>query len=73
MSLGPDWTHINSTHIDAAMYDPEQQKLSIRFKRGHVYHYTGVPQDIADALAIATSPGAYFAENIQEQYPTSRE
>ena len=72
MSLGPDWTSINSSNLDSAMYEAEQHRLSIRFKNGSVYHYGEVPQDVADTLATSTSPGAFLANQIKGQYPTER-
>ena len=60
-----NWTPLSSSWLSAMRYDAETQKLSIRFKDGHVATYTSVPQTIADELEGAPSPGAYFHQNIK--------
>ena len=67
------WQSVKSSNIDAAAYDPESQKLSVRFKGGSVYHYAEVPPEKADGLLNADSPGAYFAENIKRHHEHTKE
>lgn len=57
-----------STNVAATGYDPETQTLAVEFKSGGVYHYAGVSQEHADALAGAESVGAHFAANIRGQF-----
>lgn len=40
-----------SSQVDEAFYDADEQKMRVVFKRGQEYLYSGVDQDTADAMA----------------------
>lgn len=60
-----DWQPLSSTNLSTMRYAPVAQDLQIRFKSGRTYSYGSVPQSIADGLAQADSPGAYFNSNVK--------
>jgi hypothetical protein len=64
---------VKSSNVDAAAYDADGRRLSVRFKGGGIYHFADVPPEKADGLLNADSPGRYFAENIKGQHEHVRE
>ena len=62
-------TAVQSSEIAIIGYDPECGTLEIVFRRGGVYHYSGVPQKIYQDLMAAPSQGTFFAERIKPKYP----
>lgn len=60
-----NWQPLASSNLAAYRYDPDTQTLSIRFRSGRSYDYLSVPQDIAEGLAQADSPGRYFTGSIK--------
>jgi hypothetical protein len=63
-----DWTSLSSSNVNAFRYNPGTHVLEIKFNSGRVYGYKGVPQNIADGLATADSPGKYVNANIKHNY-----
>ncbi len=59
---------VQSTEIALIGYDAQKSLLEIAFRRGGVYRYRGVPQDVHKQLMEAPSIGTYFSENIKEAY-----
>lgn len=60
-----DWTPLASSNLSAMRYDEATRLLQIRFYSGRSYSYQDVPQDVADGLRQANSPGQYFNGNIK--------
>lgn len=76
-----DWTRLeilgeyeglSSSNLDAYRYDDNSKTLWIRFHGNRVYRYEAVPQDIADGLGSAGSPGGFFHANIKGNYRYTR-
>jgi lysyl-tRNA synthetase class 2 len=63
-----DWKPLDSSNLQAYRYDPETRLLQIRFMSGKSYNYNDVPQDVADGLGTASSPGQYFNSSIKNTY-----
>lgn len=63
-----EWTSLASSNLNAMRYDSASQVLQIRFTSGRTYAYQQVPQDIADGLGQANSPGQYFNSNIKGMF-----
>lgn len=61
-------TPVASSNIAAHGYDAASQTLAVQFKGGKVYHYSGVPQDTADAFIAAESKGSHFAREIRPAF-----
>jgi len=59
----------DSSQVDSYHYHEQTQELDVRFKRGGVYTYQGVPQDVALAFGAAASPGSYLNTSIKKTYP----
>jgi hypothetical protein len=53
-------------------YEPDQRELYVRFQKGALYRYDGVPRYVFDALLEAESHGRYFLRTIRERFPFSR-
>lgn len=59
---------LSSSNLAGASYDPETQKMLVKFTNNMQYEYDGVPQDEFDGLCSASSPGSYLHENIKGAY-----
>ena len=59
---------LKSSNIAEADYDADRQEMTIRFKSGALYSYSGVDQGTFDALLSADSPGAFFAANVRDKF-----
>jgi hypothetical protein len=58
-----------STVISRFVYDEMEQNLWVEFTTGRRYVYSGVPQEVADALRSAFAKGVYFNTRIRDKYP----
>ena len=63
---------VQSTEIALVGYDSHKALLEIVFRRGGVYRYRGVPEDVHQKLLGAPSIGTYFSERIKEAYHYTR-
>ena len=61
-------TPLRSSALSSMDYDPQSQSLTITFHGGRSYTYANVPQDVADDLQNAPSPGTYWRDSIKDQY-----
>lgn len=61
-------TPLRSSNLVGYEYDAERQELKITFHSGRTYTYGSVPQDIAEGLGQADSPGRYFNNSIKGVY-----
>jgi len=59
------WRALSSSNLDAYNYNPETQELRIQFHGGRTYKYFRIPQEMADALGSASSPGQWFHQNLK--------
>ena len=60
-----------STHVHAASYDPDTERLTLRLNGGTVAHH-GVPVQVAQGLQDAPSHGKFYNKNIRGKYEHSR-
>lgn len=60
----PQWESVSSSRFTGMKYDPDQQRLSIRWTNGQVGHYTDVPADEYEKLRLADSLGKYLNTHI---------
>lgn len=58
-----------STVIRRFVYDEMEHDLWVEFTTGRRYVYSGVPQEVADALRSAFAKGAYFNSRIRDHFP----
>ena len=61
-----------SSRITSIDYDPESRTMRVVFKRGGVYEYFEVPQEVFDGLIQAQSLGKAFEEHVKGKYRYSR-
>jgi len=60
---------LRSSLIDRAVFDDAAGELTLCFKAGRNYIYSGVPRAVFDALKSAASAGAYFNNRIKGRFP----
>lgn len=59
-------TPLKSSNIEGAHFDPATGTLTVKFKSGGTYHYSGCKQDHYDGLCSAESAGKFFHANIRQ-------
>ena len=73
INLARGFEQLSSSNLNAYRYDPDSQYLWIEFHGNRVYRYDGVPQNVADGLGSAGSPGGYFHSAIKGMYSYNKE
>ena len=58
-----------STVIRRYVYCRDNQELWVEFVTSRKYVYSGVPQQVAEALGSAFAKGVYFNSRIRDRYP----
>jgi hypothetical protein len=61
-------TPVQSTEIAVIGYDSKKSLLEVVFRRGGVYRYRGVPQEVHQQLMEAPSVGTFFTQNIKDSF-----
>jgi hypothetical protein len=59
---------VSSSNLKSVGYDPNSALLEIEFQGGSIYQYSGVPQNVHQALMAATSLGSFVHEHIRGKY-----
>lgn len=67
----PEMQPSQSTTIAQHGYDPVKQQMTVQFKNGNVYSYSGVPQKVYDQYQASESQGSFHANNIKGRYMTN--
>lgn len=67
-----EWTHVDSSNVEAVAYHEGTQKLCVRFKNGGLYSYDDVEEDIYVGLVHAASVGRYLNEQVKAMYPYTK-
>lgn len=55
-----EYTPLSSSTIASVGYDAETMTLAVVFHNSTEYHYSGVPEHVAEGIRTAGSPGQYF-------------
>jgi hypothetical protein len=63
---------VESTLLRSVGYDPVNETLELELRRGRIYQYFQVDEDILRQLLTADSKGRYFNAYIKDQYPYRR-
>ncbi|MBV9996836.1 MAG: KTSC domain-containing protein [Caulobacteraceae bacterium] len=63
---------VDSAGIKGIHYDPERQRLVVRFTDGDEYAYVGVPGEVHRSFVEAQSKGRFFAYEIRGRYPYNK-
>jgi hypothetical protein len=65
-----DFTSVKSSNIDGAKYDAASKSLTVKFKSGSVYEYTGVPHETYSQFAATfqsgESSGGFLNKHIKK-------
>lgn len=62
----------DSSMITSSTYDETTKVMTVEFKNGTEYEYTGVEPDEYSNFIDASSQGKYFLENIKGKYAYSK-
>lgn len=66
-----EYTHKNavvSSALDMVWYNEHTQELYVRFVRGNIAGYRGVPLNTYYALVDSYSVGSYYSNNIKDKF-----
>ena len=61
-----------STNIAEVTYDGDTKTLSVTFKDGDQWEYSGVPAEVYGAFQRAPSAGSFFYRNMRGRYPETQ-
>lgn len=59
---------VSSSAISAIGYDPQTQRMDIRFKQGSTYTFCRVPASVFNAFLASGSKGHYYDSHIKGRY-----
>lgn len=59
---------LRSSMLSAASFDSETNELEVEFRSGKTYVHHNVPQEVADGLRAAGSPGRFYLQNIKGNF-----
>lgn len=68
----PEMNPVSSSNIDSIGYDEQNQEVYIRFLKGSLYVYKGVPAHEYQNLMEAPSQGSYLNRSFKNVYPYER-
>jgi hypothetical protein len=63
---------VNASTIRSVGYDPGKQVLEIEFSSGSIVQYTGVSPEVHRRFTSSPSPGSFFQDQIDENFPSKR-
>jgi KTSC domain-containing protein len=63
---------VNASTIRSVGYDAGQQLLEIEFTSGSIVQYSGVSSEVHRRFMGAPSPGSFFQDQIDENFPSKR-
>ena len=68
----PEMTPVRSSNIAEAGYDEESDTMTVTFRNGSTYTYSGVGKTAFDDLLTSPSPGSYLNRWIKNRHETTR-
>jgi hypothetical protein len=63
---------INASNLRSVGYDSRSRTLEIEFSSSSIVQYSGVSDDIYRRLMNTPSPGSFFHDQIEENFPPKR-
>jgi hypothetical protein len=63
---------VSASNIRSVGYDAGQQVLEIEFSSGSIMQYTGVSPEVHRRFINFPSPGSFFQDQIDENFPSRR-
>jgi KTSC domain-containing protein len=67
-----DRKRVNASTIRSVGYDPGKQVLEVEFTSGSIVQYTGVSSEVHRRFMSSPSPGSFFQDQIDENFPSKR-
>lgn len=67
-----DRKRVNASTIRSVGYDEAKQVLEIEFTSGSIVQYTGVSPEVHRRFVNSPSPGSFFQDQIDENFPSKR-
>lgn len=67
-----EMVNVSSSNVAAVGYDEESETLQVEFKKGTIYQYFDVPENVFIGLRDADSVGGYLAAHIKGTYRYSK-
>ncbi len=63
---------ISASNIRSVGYDARNRMLEVEFSNGGIYQYSGVSEEVHRRFMNSPSPGSYFPDIIEEDFPAKR-
>jgi len=63
---------VSASNIRSVGYDAAKQLLEIEFSSGSIVQYAGVSPEVHRQFMAAPSPGSFYQDKIDENYPSKR-
>ncbi|MBI3045566.1 MAG: KTSC domain-containing protein [Betaproteobacteria bacterium] len=63
---------LNASTLRSVGYDPGKQLLEVEFTSGSIVQYSGVLPEVHRQLMNAPSPGSFYQDKIDENFPAKR-
>jgi len=63
---------VQSSNIAAIEHNPETDTLTVQFRNGGIYEYSGVPRDVYEQFLGSGSKGAFLHRVIKPSFPATR-
>ena len=67
-----DRKRVNASTIRSIGYDAGRQTLEVEFTSGSIVEYSGVSPEVYRHFMGAPSPGSFFQDQIEENFPSNR-
>jgi len=67
-----DRKRVNASNIRSVGYDAGKQLLEIEFSSGSIVQYSGVSPEIHRRFMSSPSPGSFFQDQIDENFPSRK-
>ena len=63
---------VSASNIRAVGYDAGKQLLEIEFSSGSIVQYSGVSPEVHRRFMSSPSPGSFYQDQIDENFPSKR-
>jgi len=63
---------VNASNLRSVGYDAGKQLLEIEFTNGSIVEYSGVSPEVHRRFMSSPSPGSFFQDQIDENFPSKR-
>ena len=63
---------ISASNVRSVGYDTRGRILEVEFSSGSIIQYSGVSEEVYRRLMNAPSPGSFFHDEIEEDFPAKR-